>query len=131
LRLFSDNVFFCSLFLPSPPLFSVVVLYTQGVESKQWREVRDHSRPSVNTTQSPCLLSMTAHSLFTTLSPLLSLKVNAVSANHLQLIYPANIRVLVSTVLDVRDWVMKVTATRIDKDLPLRQSPPWLLATEP
>ena len=47
-------------------LFSVVVLYTQGVESKQWREVRDLSRPSVNTTQSTFLLTTIARSLFTT-----------------------------------------------------------------
>lgn len=33
-----------------PPLSSVVVLYTQGVECKQWREVRDRLRPSVPTT---------------------------------------------------------------------------------
>lgn len=83
--------------LPLPPLPlplpSVVVLYTQGVETKQWREVRDQSPPSVNTTQSVCLLSMTAHSLFTAflLHHLLTLKVNAVSANHLRLIDPANI----------------------------------------
>lgn len=33
-----------------PPLSSVVVLYTQGVECKQWREVRDRRRLSVPTT---------------------------------------------------------------------------------
>lgn len=33
-----------------PPLSSVVVLYTQGVECKQWREVRDRLRLSVPTT---------------------------------------------------------------------------------
>lgn len=67
--LFSDNVsLFCFSLSPSTfPLPSVVVLYTQGVECKQWREVRDHSRPSVNTTQSACLLSMIAHPLFTSL----------------------------------------------------------------
>lgn len=77
---------------------------------------------------------MTAHSLFTTpppLSPLLSLKVNAVSANHLQLIDPANICTLVSTVLAMTDWLIKVAATCINKDLPMRQSLPWQLATGP
>lgn len=63
LRLFSDSV--SSAFT----LFSVVVLYTQGVESKQWREVRDHSRSSVNTTQSACLFSVTALSLRLQLPP--------------------------------------------------------------
>lgn len=33
-------------------LSSVVVLYTQGVECKQWREVRDRLRLSVPTTRS-------------------------------------------------------------------------------
>lgn len=61
----------------------------------------------------------------------LTLKVNAVSANHLQLIDPANIRVLVSTAFAVTDWLIKVTATHIDKDLPLCQSPLWLLGTGP
>lgn len=59
------------LFLP-PLLISVVVLYTQGVESKQWREVRDQQDSTA------CLFSMTGCFLFTTpLSPpLLLLKVN-------------------------------------------------------
>lgn len=36
--------------LSPPSLSSVVVLYTQGVECKQWREVRDRLRLSVTTT---------------------------------------------------------------------------------
>lgn len=54
------------------------------------------------------------------LYPLLSLKVNAVSANHLQLIDPAHMRALVSTALAVIYWLIEVTAACIDKDLPLR-----------
>lgn len=49
MRLFDDSVFdFFSLSASLPWLLSVVVLYTQGVESKQWREVRDNSR-QINT----------------------------------------------------------------------------------
>lgn len=91
----------CFPFLP-PPLSSVVVLYTQGVESKQWREVSDHSHLSVNKTLSAKhTLSLQPPAL--TFPPLLSLTVKAVSANHLQLIDPANICVMVSTVLAVTD----------------------------
>lgn len=79
-----------SLFLPSPALPSVVVLYTQGVESKQWREVRDHRHFSVSPAQSA------RDSPFRLCNPppspaLLSLKVKDVGVNHLQLIDPANI----------------------------------------
>lgn len=78
---------------------------------------------------------MTACSELTTpalpFPPLLSLKVKAVSANHLQLIDPANMRAMVSTVLAVTDCLIKVTATCINKDLSLRQNPPRLLTTGP
>lgn len=85
-----------SLFLPSPALPSVVVLYTQGVESKQWREVRDHRHFSVSTAQSahdsPFRLCNPAPPSLPPTSPaLLSLKVKDVGVNHLQLIDPANI----------------------------------------
>lgn len=53
------------------------------------------------------------------------------SANHLQLIDPANMRAMVSTVLAVTDCLIKVTATCINKDLSLRQNPPRLLTTGP
>lgn len=70
LRQFSVNVilFFFLPFLsslPTPPhLFSVVVLYTQGVESKQWREVRAPSCPPDNTpiNLSPLQYSPPCHS---------------------------------------------------------------------
>lgn len=63
--------------------------------------------------------------------PFLSLKVKAVSANHLRLIDPANMRAMVSSVLAVTDCLIKVTATGINKDLSLRQNPPRLLTTGP
>ena len=68
LRLLSDDVF--------PSLSSVVVLYTQGVESKQWREVRDHSCPCQHKSISLPPLHMTARSLFTTLPSSLSLSLS-------------------------------------------------------
>lgn len=85
-----------SLLLPLPALPSVVVLYTQGVESKQWREVRDHKHFSVSTAQpaddSPFrLCSPLFPSLSSTTSALPSLKVKDVGVNHLQLIDPADI----------------------------------------
>lgn len=85
-----------SLFLPSPALPSVVVLYTQGVESKQWREVRDHRRFSAGTAQSahdsPFRLFKPPGPFPPPTTPaLLSLKVKDVGVNHLQLIDPANI----------------------------------------
>lgn len=87
-----------SLFLPSPALPPVVVLYTQGVESKQWREVSDHRHFSVSTAQSahdsPFRLfeHPPAPPLPSPAAPALpSLKVKDVGVNHLQLIDPANI----------------------------------------
>lgn len=102
LELFNGCTYLLSLpFLP-PPFFSVVVLYTQGVESKQWREVRDHCLLSVNKTLSD-KHTLTIQPLARTFPPLLSLTVKAMSANHLQLIDPANICVMVTTVLAVTD----------------------------
>lgn len=105
-----------------PPVFSVVVLYTQGVESKQWREVRDHSHLCATASFQP--------QLFPSLPCSLS-QVTAVIVNHLQLIDPANNYSTLSTVLVVTDWLIKVTFTRIIKDLPLRQNSPWQLTTGP
>lgn len=114
-----------SLFLPSPALLSVVVLYTQGVESKQWREVRDHRHFFVSTAQSA---DDSPFRLCTPPPALLSLKVKDVGVNHLQLIDPANISASGLRCVNC-DWL--VTATRINKDLPPCQNGPCLLTAGP
>lgn len=54
-----------------------------------------------------------------------SLRANAGTANHLQLIDSADIRALVRTLLAVADLLIKEAAVHINKDL--TQNPLWLL----
>lgn len=116
---------------PPSPHLSVVVLYTQGAESKQWREVRNHSRSLCqHNSISPARLHDSPLSVYTPpRHPLCSLKVNAVCQSLAN--WSTRWTLTVSTVLALTDWLIRGAATHNFKDFALHQTPLRLLEMGP